>query len=148
MNRPERSFLIGRATECDIVLADASVSRRHAELVYTPQGQWLLVDRRSQNGTSVGAGDRLRRISQEIITPADTVRFGNLTMPASELLRSVQAKLPAPLPAPAPVGQGRAGAPPAPAAPAGKPWVRATRLVRCSCGAVKRKGGTCPECNE
>src|ERR1035437_4394278 len=62
-------FTIGRTRDCDLCLADLSVSRRHAELV-RGAGGWLLNDLGSHNGTRlngwlvretvpVRAGDRL-----------------------------------------------------------------------------------------
>ena len=62
-------FTIGRTRDCDLCLADLSVSRRHAELV-RGVGGWLLSDLGSHNGTRlngwlvretvpVRAGDRL-----------------------------------------------------------------------------------------
>ncbi len=62
-------FTIGRTRDCDLCLADPSVSRRHAELIRDADG-WLLNDLGSRNGTRlngwlvretvvVRAGDRL-----------------------------------------------------------------------------------------
>ena len=62
-------FTIGRTRDCDLCLADLSVSRRHAELMRGADG-WLLNDLGSHNGTRlngwlvretvpVRAGDRL-----------------------------------------------------------------------------------------
>jgi hypothetical protein len=62
-------FTIGRTRDCDLCLADPSVSRRHAELIRDADG-WLLNDLGSRNGTrlngwlvretvAVRAGDRL-----------------------------------------------------------------------------------------
>jgi len=62
-------FVIGRTGECDLCLADLSVSRRHAELIRVQDG-WLLTDLGSHNGTRlngwlvrepvpVRAGDRV-----------------------------------------------------------------------------------------
>jgi hypothetical protein len=62
-------FVIGRTSECDLCLADLSVSRRHAELIRVQDG-WLLTDLGSHNGTRlngwlvrepvpVRAGDRV-----------------------------------------------------------------------------------------
>jgi pSer/pThr/pTyr-binding forkhead associated (FHA) protein len=90
MKAAERRFVIGRAQECEIVLDDTSVSRRHAELVRTPEGRWLLVDRHSQNGTSIREGDRFRSISQEVVTLSDIVRFGSLTISITDLLQRAQ----------------------------------------------------------
>jgi serine phosphatase RsbU (regulator of sigma subunit) len=44
--------LVGRSHECDLVLPDVVLSRRHAELVHTPRG-WAVRDLRSLNGTHV-----------------------------------------------------------------------------------------------
>jgi predicted component of type VI protein secretion system len=44
---------IGRSRECDIVLADSNVSRKHAELRPGPQGRWTIADLGSTNGVRV-----------------------------------------------------------------------------------------------
>jgi len=46
----ETRLRIGRADSLEVVINDASVSREHAEVVYTPRG-WLLRDLGSRNGT-------------------------------------------------------------------------------------------------
>ena len=52
----EDPVIIGRAPECDIELADATVSRRHAEIVRDGDA-WFIRDLGSSNGTKVnGAG--------------------------------------------------------------------------------------------
>jgi putative peptide zinc metalloprotease protein len=45
------SFSIGRGPENDIVLADTSISRRHAELIDLGDGSFRLRDLGSSNGT-------------------------------------------------------------------------------------------------
>jgi hypothetical protein len=45
-------YLIGRAPDCDLVLSDQAVSRRHAELRLI-DGRWLISDLASLNGTHV-----------------------------------------------------------------------------------------------
>jgi FhaA, N-terminal domain/FHA domain len=47
---------IGRSRECDIVLADSNVSRRHAELRPTGDG-WTITDLGSTNGVKVNGRD-------------------------------------------------------------------------------------------
>jgi hypothetical protein len=49
---PPNGALIGRSRECDIVIDDSNVSRRHAEI--SPSGQsWLIQDLGSTNGVRV-----------------------------------------------------------------------------------------------
>ncbi len=68
---------IGRLPECDIVLSDASVSRRHAEI--RRQGEDIIVvDLDSTNGTKVnGTGVKIQalRDGDEISVGSATLRF-------------------------------------------------------------------------
>lgn len=48
---------IGRSRECDIVLADSNVSRKHAEIKPGPQGRWTVADLGSTNGVRVNGRD-------------------------------------------------------------------------------------------
>jgi pSer/pThr/pTyr-binding forkhead associated (FHA) protein len=74
---PPPGAVVGRSRECDIVLEDAGVSRRHAELRPTEDG-WLLVDLGSTNGVRVNdrplrgryslqLGDRIELGSTELV---------------------------------------------------------------------------------
>ena len=66
---------IGRLPECDVVLSDPSVSRRHAE-VRRRDGDILVVDLDSTNGTKVnGAGVRERAL-----TDGDEIKVGSATL--------------------------------------------------------------------
>jgi Protein of unknown function (DUF3662)/FHA domain len=74
---PPRGGVIGRSRECDIVIEDAGISRRHAEL--RPYGEgWVVSDLGSTNGLRVNgrivegpqalsSGDRLELGSTEIL---------------------------------------------------------------------------------
>jgi hypothetical protein len=55
----KRRVVIGRSRDCDIQLADANVSRRHAELRQEGAAYWI-VDLDSTNGTELN-GRRLKR---------------------------------------------------------------------------------------
>jgi len=60
----QTTWVIGRHSDCDIVLGDDTVSRYHAELVLGRNGRPYLVDRRSTHGTWVaerGGWQRLER---------------------------------------------------------------------------------------
>ncbi|MGH2804427.1 MAG: FHA domain-containing protein [Thermoleophilaceae bacterium] len=68
-----REFLLGRSRECDCVLAEPSVSRRHAELRRVG-GRWLLRDLGSRNGTRVNG---VRVLEETEVGPGDRVSFGD-----------------------------------------------------------------------
>ncbi len=74
---PPEGGVIGRSRECDVVIEDSGISRRHAEVSLTPEG-WVLHDLGSTNGVQVNdeplgaprrlrSGDRLEVGSTEII---------------------------------------------------------------------------------
>jgi hypothetical protein len=50
---PPRGAVIGRSRDCDIVLDDAGVSRRHAELLPEASATWTIEDLGSTNGVRV-----------------------------------------------------------------------------------------------
>jgi pSer/pThr/pTyr-binding forkhead associated (FHA) protein len=69
--------VVGRSRECDVVLADANVSRRHAEVRPAAAGTWTVSDLGSTNGVRVNgrqiagvqqlaAGDRIVMGTAEI----------------------------------------------------------------------------------
>ena len=66
------SFTIGRRNDCDLRIADLSVSRLHARLDRGPDG-WLLTDLSSHNGTRVNGW--LVRESVPV-RPGDLLQFG------------------------------------------------------------------------
>jgi hypothetical protein len=73
----EDPVTIGRLPECDVVLGDTKVSRRHAE-VRRDGADVMVVDLGSTNGTKVnGAGVRERRLTDgdEITVGTTTLRF-------------------------------------------------------------------------
>jgi hypothetical protein len=67
------SFSIGRTQDCDLRIADLSVSRRHAQLDRTEDG-WLLSDLGSHNGTRVN-GWLVREPVP--VRPGDLLQFGS-----------------------------------------------------------------------
>jgi hypothetical protein len=64
-------LVIGRSSGCQLVLADDTVSRRHAEL-FVEEGRWLLRDLDSSNGTWVNG----RRIVEAEVRPGDELHLG------------------------------------------------------------------------
>lgn len=106
----ERKLAIGRAPECDVVLADDSVSRRHAELVILEDGSLLLIDCHSTRGTRLHApGGGSRAVHQELVTAGDRVQLGELAVTVGELLAAADHR----------------------PTPAERPWPQGDRLVRC-----------------
>jgi pSer/pThr/pTyr-binding forkhead associated (FHA) protein len=68
---------IGRQNTLDIVLQDASISRRHAEILPTAQG-WILCDLGSSNGTYLN-GERVSKTTGRL-RPGDLIQVGELSL--------------------------------------------------------------------
>ena len=68
----ERTLSVGRSTECDIVIPDTNVSRRHAEIRPTIDG-FNVVDLGSTNGSLVNG----ERVTQRELREGDELVFGN-----------------------------------------------------------------------
>jgi hypothetical protein len=64
---------LGRSRDCDCVLAEPSVSRRHAEL-RRAGARWVLRDLGSRNGTRVNG---VRLLGEAEVGPGDRVSFGD-----------------------------------------------------------------------
>ncbi|MTI79806.1 MAG: DUF2662 domain-containing protein [Firmicutes bacterium] len=64
-------MVVGRRETCDIVLADPSISRRHAQLD-NQNNQYVLTDLQSTNGTYVNG----EKISKKMLEPGDSITFG------------------------------------------------------------------------
>jgi pSer/pThr/pTyr-binding forkhead associated (FHA) protein len=66
-------IVVGRDFDCDIVLTNRSVSRKHA--AFEPAGSgWVLKDLQSINGTFV----KNARIKEALVTSGEHVRFGDV----------------------------------------------------------------------
>jgi hypothetical protein len=64
--------VIGRSRECDCVLDDRNISRRHAELRRNSSGDWAIADLGSTNGVKVNG----RRVDSARLSPGDEVVIG------------------------------------------------------------------------
>ena len=71
----DKPLSIGRLAECDVVLADDSVSRRHAE-VRRQGSEIVVVDLGSTNGTKVNG----ERVGERILDDGDVVTVGNVSL--------------------------------------------------------------------
>ncbi len=70
-----RAVVLGRSRDCDVVLDDRSVSRRHAELVRHGDG-FLLRDLDSTNGSAVNG----KRIREAAVQPGDDITVGTVAL--------------------------------------------------------------------
>jgi hypothetical protein len=133
MAAKKQKFTIGRERTCDISIADPTVSARHAEISYLPDGRLLLTDCKSRNGTFRLLQDGTEHpVRQDLVSPYDRIRFGDVRLGVRELLESLRLKYPG--------FDGGAGR----QSPA--PDSSGTDLERCDCGAVKPLGKTCAVC--
>ena len=66
--------VLGRSRECDCVLNDPNVSRRHAELRRDSVGDWQIVDLGSTNGVKVNG----RKVDPSRLRPGDEVVLGTV----------------------------------------------------------------------
>lgn len=63
---------LGRSRECDCVLDDPNISRRHAELRQASNGDWAIRDLGSTNGVKING----RRVDSARLAPGDEVTLG------------------------------------------------------------------------
>jgi len=138
MAATQRRYTIGREANCDVPVADDSVSRLHAQITIIGPNRFLLADCRSSNGTMVIRNGVPRPVREEIVTSSDIVKFGEISLLMRDLLALLQQKynipdselFPATRPAPPPIEEP----------------VRGRSLVRCQCGSIKAKGEKCQMC--
>ena len=91
-----RTIVIGRSPYADIVLADATVARRHAEVVVTNDGRYYLTDCRTESGswrqvTGETDRDRWEKLRQSFVGVSELLRFGDHRCTLKELLRDLDA---------------------------------------------------------
>jgi hypothetical protein len=137
MSETKRRFTIGRDRTCDIPIADNSVSGKHAELTYLPDGKLLLTDCKSTNGTFLlQPHGREQRIRQELVSPMDRIKLGTVAIPVRDILEALRLKYPrfdAAVQPPAPRDQ--------------EPWAQGRALIRCDrCGNPRRADEPCSVC--
>jgi ABC-type multidrug transport system ATPase subunit len=75
LSLPTRSLRIGRSADNDVVVADLSVSRHHAELRRTSRGTYEIVDLDSHNGTYLNG----QRVTTAPVSETDLIGVGPAT---------------------------------------------------------------------
>jgi hypothetical protein len=70
---------IGRSRECELMVDDPNVSRRHAEVRKTIEG-WMIVDLGSTNGVKVNG----RRVRDAVLSPGDEITLGLIRLDYEE----------------------------------------------------------------
>ena len=66
---------LGRSKDCDCVVDDPNISRRHAELRRNNVGDWQVVDLGSTNGVKVNG----RRVDTSRLAPGHEVALGTIS---------------------------------------------------------------------
>jgi pSer/pThr/pTyr-binding forkhead associated (FHA) protein len=127
---------IGRGQGCDLVLSHASISRQHAEMTFGDDGSIELKDLNSTGGTFIRRRGQERSIIETRLEMGDMLRLGDYEISLEDLLqRAGRAPTPAVRSAPTPVTSvNEESGPPQ------------TRMVRCDCGTIKKRGEKCPAC--
>jgi hypothetical protein len=73
---PYDGFLfLGRASTCDVIIRDSSISKTHA-VIEPDAGKWRIRDNRSRNGTWLN-GERLKPNERLDLTSGDVVILGS-----------------------------------------------------------------------
>lgn len=117
-----RRFTIGRDRQCDVPVADESVSRLHAEIWLTEDGALMIADHQSSNGTKLIRNGERSALLESVVLPDDRVRFGVVIIGVDELVAAVETMNPGALT-------------PVPAA-----------RIRCGCGVLKSPSEVCVGC--
>lgn len=78
----EGEFLVGREASCDLPLADATVSRQHATLIFR-NGTLSIRDESSTNGTYLN-GVRLEPNTEHPLQPGDKLQLGRVKFRVEE----------------------------------------------------------------
>ena len=83
------TYKIGRNSDMDIRIDDPTVSRIHAELVVTANGEFYLTDCGSSGGSYVARNGEWIPIRQEFISPTDAILLGRYQTTAPQLIAMV-----------------------------------------------------------
>ncbi len=90
-----KTVVIGRSPYADVVLADASVARRHVEVVVTDDGRYFVTDCATETGcwrrVSADQGrDHWEKLRQGFVSVDDHLRLGDHHCTLKDLLRDIE----------------------------------------------------------
>jgi hypothetical protein len=71
----KEAIVLGRQKDCDVVLADPGISRRHAE-VRREGDEWVVIDLGSTNGLEING----KRVNRHRLVPGDRIVLGETTL--------------------------------------------------------------------
>jgi hypothetical protein len=87
-----RTYLVGRSSYADIVIADPSVAEHHAEVVATADGRLFVTDRATGSGTwRLRDGGEWEEIRQAFVAPEAVLRLGAYRCVLRDLLAPLTA---------------------------------------------------------
>ncbi|MCS7296858.1 MAG: FHA domain-containing protein [Bacteroidia bacterium] len=81
---PKRTLLLGRSSECDVILNHPEVSGRHALLTILPDGKVEVRDVGSTNGTFING----QRVMTGILQTGDKLTLGTYAVDWEEILKN------------------------------------------------------------
>ncbi len=73
LNLPQDVITFGRTSDCDVELADKSVSRKHSEIVHEGD-DYFLIDLKSGNGTFLN-DKKIKPIEKHLLRPGDVIKI-------------------------------------------------------------------------
>ena len=63
---------LGRSLHCDIAIRGSNISRLHLKLFREPDGQWIIIDLNTKNGTTVNS----KKVDRHRLSDNDEVEIG------------------------------------------------------------------------
>jgi len=69
-------LVVGRVDDCDITLADSTISTHHATIIDNGDGSLTVKDNGSTNGTRVNGS----KVSEKVLNGGDVVQFGGVEL--------------------------------------------------------------------
>lgn len=87
----EAEVLIGRGSDCHVLLENAGVSRNHAKLLRN-HGEIKVIDLESGNGTFVNG----KQVTEAVLTSGDTLRIGKFSLYVTPSMKALATAPPQP----------------------------------------------------